>query len=347
MSHIGVVLQGGGALGAYECGALTRLYEEDWFRPDTVSGVSIGAINAATLVGSKSDNPIDALTALWDRLSMQSSPFVPAPLQRMSSYFGNPSFYRPRVDYFAMPYWTSLYDVSPIRETLGDLVSFEKINASRQRLIVTATNIETGAISVFDNSDPEHPFTIEHVLASGSLPPSFPPTRIDDGYYWDGGLFDNTPLGPVIEAFPKEQSADNRLIVINLFPSHRELPTNLGEVSNRSLELIFSNKIHGDVQTTRKVNEYIEVVDAIDQALGADSPVRKLPGYRRLQQYKLVNDIIYITNRRESESGSASDFSRDTIQRRKEAGYRDADAVLTRYDAHRAESGGLYREAVG
>ncbi len=328
MMQRGLVLQGGGALGAYELGALSYLYREAHFRPDIISGVSIGAITAAVLVGSRDDDPVLTLERIWERF--ETVPLLPMPdfAERFIALYGNRSFFRMRTDYLTMPFWTNFYDTRPLKETLDEFISFDRINAGGQHLLLTATNVETGRIEVFDNRSGGTPITADHVLASGSLPPGFPMTEIRGSFYWDGGLFDNTPLGPVIEAFDSDPGTEKQLVVINLFPSAGRIPANMQDVFDRMFEMIFSNKLHGDVEMMRKVNEYVEVADAVERALAADSPIRNMPGYRRLMKYKLINSIIHITNEDPELVSGPFDFSRESIKRRKEAGYRDARAAF-------------------
>jgi predicted acylesterase/phospholipase RssA len=323
MTQTGLVLQGGGALGAYELGALKRLYEEAHFQPGVVSGVSIGAITAATLVGSRGD-PIETLERLWRTLTIPSSPLVPRTAQRFLSLFGNVNFFRMRTDYINEAVWTSFYDTSPLRATLEEFIDFDKIRRSAVKLFVTATNVATGSIEVFDNGT----ITVDHILASGALPPGFPMVEINHNDYWDGGLFDNSPLGPVIEHLDPSPSVAKQIIVINLFPAHGPIPGNMLDVLDRVFAITFSNKFRSDVDHAQEVNEYIEVVQAIDDALPPDHPVRKLPGYARLKQYTLVNDIIYIENSSPEIVFAPFDFSKSSIKARIDAGYRDADAAL-------------------
>jgi predicted acylesterase/phospholipase RssA len=323
MAQTGLVLQGGGALGAYELGALKRLREEEDFQPGVVSGVSIGAITAVTFVGAKGD-PIEALEGLWRKFTMPSSPFVPRTAQRFLALFGDAGFFRPRTDYIDGAVWTSFYDTSPLRNTLEEFVDFEKIRRSPVKLFVTATNVATGRVEVFDN----HNITPDHVLASGALPPGFPMVEIGHNYYWDGGLFDNSPLGPVIEHMDPDPNVPKQIVVINLFPARGPIPGNMLDVLDRVFEITFSNKFRSDVDQANKVNEYIDVVNAIDEALPADHPVRRLPGYERLKQYTFVHDIIYIENDNPEIVFAPFDFSAKSIEARVHAGYRDAEAAL-------------------
>ncbi len=331
MKQIGLVLQGGGALGAYEMGALQRLYREPDFQPDVISGVSIGAINAAAVVGAKTSDPLKTLEKIWKRFEVVGPQYLPEDWRRMLSLFGNPSFFRMRLDLINAPSWTSFYDTSPLRETLTEYIDFDKINESPQRLLLTAINIRTGSIEVFTNhpQNGSAPITVEHVMASGSLPPGFPMTQIQGECYWDGGLFDNTPLAPVIEAMDSGPEVLKQLIVINLFPARGAVPRTMLDVNDRMFEMIFSNRLQADVDTARQVNEYVEAIDAIERSLPRNSPVRQLPGFKRLLAYKLIDHILYITNEDPEVVSGPFDFSPESIGRRAAAGFRDADRALS------------------
>ena len=194
-----IAFQGGGALGAYSLGVLRYLYEsEPGFRPSYVSGVSIGAFTAAILA-SAPEQPLHRLEQFWAELSIADLPFVPRWLEGNLSAFGNPAFYRPRMDYFDFANWTSYYDLSPIRATLERYVDLGRIARGEVKLAVTATDIASGEVVSFSNTDASKPLTLEHVIASGSLPPGFPPTVIENRAYWDGGLFSNTPLSALFD----------------------------------------------------------------------------------------------------------------------------------------------------
>lgn len=329
MLQTALVLQGGGALGAYEFGAVKRLYEVPGFAPDVIAGVSIGAINAAVLVGARGD-PVETLEAMWERFAVISPPLIPDAAEQFLSLFGNLSLFRMRYDFLNALNWTSFYSTEPLRRALDEFVDFEKIRRSRTRLLVTATDIESGAPRVFDNHDPatRADLSAEHIVASAALPPAFPITHIDDRSYWDGGLFSNTPLGPVIDRLDTDPKIRKRIVLVNLFPARGRVPRNMLGVLDRVYELLFACRLRWDIDAVHRVNEFVKAVDAIDAALPADSPIRALPGFRRLGQYKLVRDVIVIENQAEELVFAPFDFSRNAIDRRIEAGYSDADRVM-------------------
>lgn len=328
MKQTGIVLQGGGALGAYELGVLKRLYENIEFSPSIVSGVSIGAINAVALIGAK-NHPIQTLEAIWDEFAVFSNLMLSEHLDSYLALLGNQAFFHLRTDYWSLPYWTSFYFTNPLQQLLLKYIDFEKVNKSPIHLILTATDVETGKIKIFENQGNERTeITPLHVLASGSLPPGFPMTTINDKNYWDGGLFENTPLSPVLENLDPDPNVEKQIIVVNLFPSLGNIPTNMIEVFDRIFEIIFSNKIRFNKELTEKVNEYIEVINEIEKIIPLNSPIKQLPGYKRLINYKYIQNITYIENSDNEEVIAPFDFSRKTIQRRIEAGYRDASQIL-------------------
>jgi NTE family protein len=330
MKHLGLVLQGGGALGAYEAGALERLLEEPHFQPTIISGVSIGAINAAALAGAKNNNPVKTLHELWKRFTVKSPlPAIDNTVNQMMAIWGNNGFFSMRNDYFDLPHWTSFYDISPLRETLEDLIDFEKINSGKKRLLITATNVGTGAIEIFRTC--ENKITAEHIIASGSLPPGFPPTKINSNYYWDGGLFNNTPLSPVINEFPETED-QLKIIVVNLYPAAGKLPANMLDVFGRSVEIIFSNKTLNDSKRVGKINELLKLFAQLDKKLKAQkSTIRESKEYENvlnfINRYKAVR-ILNITHDEAEQVYSSFDFSAESIKKRWENGYEDTNLSL-------------------
>ena len=258
-----IAFQGGGALGAYAFGALKHIYRsEPGFRPSCVSGVSIGAFTAA-IVASHPDDPIGKLQAFWDDLTVLHSAFLPPAAEKFLAYFGNSAFYWPRLDYFRLPFWTNIYDLSPIKRTLERYIDFHRIAQGDVKLVVTATDIKVGEIVEFTNDDRAKPITMDHLIASGSLPPSYPAKEIGDQSYWDGGLFDNTPLSSLLQQVSPGDAATTRVIVINLFPTEGAIPKNMLEVFDRMTELQFANKTEKDVALARRINALVAVIEKL------------------------------------------------------------------------------------
>jgi predicted acylesterase/phospholipase RssA len=321
-------------MGAYEHGALTRIYEDrrEHLRPDIVCGVSIGAVNAAALAGYRRD-PIETLDRIWDRLCLVPLPFVSGPEERLRALFGNPNFFRMRNDYFLSPFWTHYYDVDPLKRLLQDVIDFERIQRKETGLVVTATDIETGEPVEFSNDSKKEPFTVDHILASCSLPPGFPMTRVGDGYYWDGGLFNNTPLSSAVKRLKDSKDDSRDLIIINLFPNKGKLPGNMLDVFDRMIEIIFSNKFAFDNEILDLKNDLAYLLEEIDKAPRDNEAIRKIRNlkcYEGLSKYVHIRKSIVIQNEEDEMVFSPFDFSSRSLKRRYEAGYRDADNKLSR-----------------
>ena len=248
-----LVLQGGGALGSYQAGAYEGLVKHG-LEPEWIAGISIGAINAAIIAGNLPENRVSKLRSFWDKLSsgLQGASLLPGHQGRslfneMSSLtaalFGIPGFYKPRLvsPLFSWPGSAgalSFYDTTPLRETLNELVDFELLNSGKIRLSIGAVNVRSGNFKYFDTSTEK--LGVEHIMASGALPPGFPPVLIDGEYYWDGGIVSNTPLFHVIDTANR---ADNLCIYqIDLFAARGQIPKTIMEAAEREKEIRFSSR---------------------------------------------------------------------------------------------------------
>jgi predicted acylesterase/phospholipase RssA len=318
-------LQGGGALGAYELGVARALYSDPARIPDLLAGVSIGAITAALLARPRNGDPLGALEAFWKKVALPANFLLPQ-FRPYASLFGDPAFFRPRFDLFALPFWTSVYDTEPLRATLAELIDEAALadRSARPRLLLTATDIEAGQITPFDSE--EVSLTLDHILASGSLPPNFPMTRVNGKTYWDGGIFDNTPLGAVIGRMnPHREAKDERqIIVVNLFPNEGSIPRNMAEVGQRFLNLLFANKTKSDLKLLKRFNDVAALIDLIE----SDDRWQDLRETGQFidanKGYIAVPDIVEITHSAPAEGSSSGNFSPDAIAALAEQGERDA-----------------------
>jgi NTE family protein len=321
-----LVMQGGGALGAYELGAARRLFKEEAFAPDIIAGVSIGAITAVLL--ARPAPGLKPLEAFWQRVTV-STPFLPAFFRPYASALGDPNFFVPRVDYYTLPNWTSLYDTEPLRQTLSQLVDLRALADPKAApgLLVSATDVEAGQIEYFYSR--EKGLTLDHIVASGSLPPSFPMTVIGDKTYWDGGLFDNTPLGAVLDRLDNATGADLAIYVVNLFPNEAPVPRNMQEVAVRTQNLQFANRTLEDVKMLRRIDEVAALMEALENLPGGN-PLKNDPAYQAVakRHYVRVPRIISITRPEQVLGFGGSDFSPETIEERAKEGYKQTDAAL-------------------
>ncbi len=212
-----LVLQGGGALGAYQVGAYQALHESG-IEPDWVIGTSIGAVNAALICGNELAHRLDRLDAFWGQVKRKG--FGPSPLDpfaiagmlgTMNTVLrGIPSFFTPNLAAWrGSRAGTSIeqacyYSTAPLRETLQELIDWKYLGDGPTRLTVGAVNVCSGAMRYFDTRDEK--LALDHVMASGALPPAFGAVRIDGEPYWDGGIYSNTPIEAVLDDKPRRDS---------------------------------------------------------------------------------------------------------------------------------------------
>lgn len=331
------ILQGGGAFGAFECGAIQALQGRG-VTPDVVAGVSIGAFNGAIMAGNP-DNPAEALEAFWQELATDTAFTNDEATRRLMAsqqiaMFGLPGFFEPR---WLNPWqhfgqsptdWLSLYDFSSASTLLSKYVDFTSLKNSPIRLMVTAVDVQTSEVVLFDSYLDE--LTVDHIMASGSLPPAFPWVTIDGRHYWDAGIVSNSPLQPVLD---RVGANGKHIYMIDLFPGHREkLPESLLEVSARREEIIFSDRLkHNDNQHDLIAN-YHQLVTELMTQLPEESARRlsREPLYMQLMGNAMPNRSIRITRHSDPDhpAPKAYDFSRATIAQLIEDGRLTVDEVL-------------------
>jgi NTE family protein len=351
----GLVLQGGGALGAYEVGAVEYLYERG-MECAIVTGASAGAVNAAVLAGA-TQYPPRVLRKLWEKIAVDSPipflpkipvPFLPQWLTRLwFSYIPSlvvPGMYRPRLDVWNLPDWT--YIAKPtIGKTLKDLVDEDLVDWAQvrdprhMRLTVSASGVEDGTVSYFTNIpadklphplEPEYQpvrFGIEHVLASGSFPGGFPWTTIRNRAYWDGGLTDNTPLKPILDNLTAREAASMPIYMIDVNVAAAPRPANVYGVSQRMLELLVSNRLRSDLDTAASYTRFISLLKQADKQLPKDAKVRDDRDWEKAMDYHYFPHI-HLIDMKKPAGDSPGDFSRQSILRRISAGYDQTRAAL-------------------
>jgi NTE family protein len=335
---VGLVLQGGGALGSYQAGVYEALASSEYL-PDWVAGISIGSINAAIIAGNAPEHRVPRLRNFWDDITATTKmwPAVPAgPLaawQNQASalttvMFGQPGFFTPRSpqDWFSPDNCVSYYTTSALKQTLERYVDFDRINSARDmRLSVGAVNVRTAQFSYFDSEK----MTIrpEHVMASGALPPAFPPVEIDGERYWDGGLFSNTPLQYMVDYSPRR----SRLIFqVDLFPAHGCRPDNLDEVNEREKDVRYSSRTRLTTDMLREKHDVRHAINELHKLLPPD--IANTEQAKRLYEYACVTemDIVQLIYRPSEPQGALKDFQfgRTTMEARWQQGLSDAQTTL-------------------
>jgi NTE family protein len=321
-----LVFQGAGAVGAYHLGAYRRL-QEAGIRPDIVTGVSVGAITAAVVVGSRSGDPLRELDAIWREFTV-GGPFLPSEAGKAISTVVNFGMYRPRLDIWTAPTWTAFLSTDPLRSTLARHVEFDSLNDSPIAFATSAVDVETGRIEYFRNRGGCY-VSLDDVVASASLPPGFPMTEIDGKSYWDGGLFDRTPLQPAIDFFDRGPDIRRRLIVVAPLAPAGKAPTNFNEVSERLVELQFASRMSAELERLRCRNALIEIVRDLEPEV-QQRFVTACEGSRGLEIQCYLDEIIHIGSSDPAVVSGSSDFSARAVRHRIEAGYADAGMVLDR-----------------
>ncbi len=335
MKQVAIVLLGTAALGAYEVGVLERFYRDREFEPAIISGVSIGAINAAVLAGAKGD-PIAALKNMWDDFTVASHPLIPDVAGQFLGLFSNQTFFDMRLDFMNLPYWTSFYSFDSLTRVIRKYVDFDKLNRAKgPRLVLTAANVETGGIEVFDSLETR--IGEEHIAAAASLPPGFPMIHIDKKSYWSGSPFNARPLGFLFERMEPSPEVEKHIFIVRPFRSQARAPENMPEVLNRIYDVILTGKLDRDIFAIEERNDFTELVDALDKSLPKNSAIRKMPGFERLTQYRKIHRLVVVDNANPVLTAAPLDFSHSSI------GFKDADLVLEG-DPHLAEHNGDRRK---
>lgn len=337
-----LVLQGGGALGAYQAGVYQAMHEHG-LTPDWVVGTSIGAINAALIAGNEHATCISRLKEFWnivakdDLFDMRK---VPDELRRLNIRLitndavvnGVRGFYSPRLfSPFVLnlpvpPEEASFYDISELGDTLRRLVDLHYLNApGGMRLSVGAVHINCGELAIFDS---EHQtLGINHVMASGSLPPGFPPVRVDEDTYWDGGLYSNTPLEVVLNDEPRVETL---CFMVDLWTGEGPEPTTLEQVQTRQKDVVYASRSRSHIETYLRMHKLRGLVralrDKVPPGLLSEEEAREIDELGAETTMHIVE--LQYAGRDWQMASKDINFSRGSIEWRWEQGYQDALRVI-------------------
>ncbi|HZC94897.1 MAG TPA: patatin-like phospholipase family protein [Bradyrhizobium sp.] len=351
--RIALILSGGGALGSYQAGVYQALAERN-LHPDWVAGISMGAVNAALIAGNPPERRVDRLREFWETVSGPPSGVryfaglkIHDSFRRVVIYgrsvdallAGVPGLFKLRVP---PPYLypnanleaLSYYDVAPLKSTLERLVDFDLINAGATRFSACAVNVRTGNAVRFDSTT--YRICPEHVMASGSLPPSLPTIKIAGEYYWDGGLVINTPLQWVLDTPPRK---DTLAFQVDLWSARGDLPRNFVESEAREKDILFSS--------TRMATDQFKKVQILRRAaakLMAKMP-KELPQTPEAETLaaeaneKVYNIIQLIYRKNYAGNFKDYEFSRRTMEEHWRSGYNDAVRTLRHPEVLRRPNG--------
>ena len=336
---VALVLQGGGALGAYQVGAFQAL-DEAGYVPEWFAGTSIGAINASIMAGNPPAARLAKLEEFWATIC-RSLP-VAAPLEGLprrvfnawsawqTMALGQPGFFTwNSVSPWLAPPGTdaaiSVYDTRELRGTLERVVDLDRINRRDVRLSLGAVEIESGRQVYFDNS--RQKIGYEHIMASGALPPAFPPIEVDGAWYWDGGIVSNTPLDVIIDELPRRSTL---CFMVDLFDSMGPLPQVMEDVEARRKDIMYASRSDRSIEAHRQMHNLRRAIMALWNQL--PPAAQKDPHLNELADLGCVTTMHIVRLVHRSEPGELAskdyEFSADSVREHRAAGYRDAIAML-------------------
>jgi NTE family protein len=357
--QIVLVLQGGGALGAYQAGVYQAMHDAG-IEPDWVIGTSIGAINASLIAGNAPDKRIIRLREFWRRMDRglasdlvsQTPIFGPAMANFMTMAQGLRGFFAPNPLAFAGMHApmgadkAAYYSTAELEKTLSELVDFDLVGQSKPRLTVGAANVRTSEMRYFDSR--EEALNVKHILASGALPPAFPAVRIGDEHFWDGGILSNTPVEAVFDDIPRKNSL---IFAVHIWNPRGETPTTIGQVLNRHKELQYSSRAANHIRRQQQMHQLRHVVAQLGRAIPED---QQTPEIRNLIEHGCLVRMHVVRLLAPAVAGEDQfkdiDFSSAGIRARWDAGYVETTRTLASApweQMYGEEDGFLLHEASG
>ncbi|RUW38022.1 MULTISPECIES: patatin-like phospholipase family protein [unclassified Mesorhizobium] len=334
-----LVLQGGGALGAYQAGVYQALVEGG-IEPDWVIGTSIGAINAALIAGNEPQDRLPRLREFWDGVSRSSPIDEFFRMMVPSNIFANmgtltrgiPGFFEPNpsalfgINREVGVENASYYSTDPLKRTLGNLVDFDYLNRRHTRLTVGAVNVNTSELRYFDSS--QMPLSAAHIMASGALPPAFPAVCINGEPYWDGGVYSNTPIEVVLDARPRR---DALIFAVNMWQPRGSEPKSIWQVMGRQKDLQYASRGRSHVARQEQLHRLRHVVREMGKLVPEER--RDDPMFKELASYgcpSVMHLVRLLSPRLHGEDHTKDiDFTRSGIRTRWQAGYEHGQRVLS------------------
>ncbi|MCE4535760.1 patatin-like phospholipase family protein [Pelomonas sp. P7] len=335
-----LVLQGGGALGAYQVGVYEALHDAG-IEPDWVIGTSIGAINAALIAGNPPERRMDRLNAFWRHVEQPVTTAGPLDWLGMGNWVANMTTVMRGIPAFFEPSMAALrgmranlgvesaayYSTEPLRGTLAELVDFESLQDGPTRLTVGAVNACSGAMRYFDSQ--YEPLCVEHVMASGALPPAFPAVRIEGEPYWDGGLYSNTPIEAVLD---DRRRRDSLIFAVNVWHQTAPEPESIWQVLGRQKDIQYASRADSHIARQKQIHRLRHVIRQLTQQLPASKQAD--PAIKELASWgcgTTMHVAHLLAPRLEGEDHTKDiDFTPAGVKARREAGYADTLRMIER-----------------
>jgi NTE family protein len=335
-----LVLQGGGALGAYQVGVYQALHEAG-IEPSWVIGTSIGAINGAIIAGNPPEKRLDKLTRFWDLMQARHKQGIGAWWPAMAAFLATAGTYSKGIDGFFAPnphaVWgmhtplsaelAAFYSTAPLYDTLTELTDFDYINAKHGRLTLGAVNVQSGAMHYFDSR--KQTLSARHVMASGALPPAFPAVNIDGEMYWDGGIYSNTPIEVVLDDKPRRNSL---IFSANVWHPTGPEPKTIWQVIGRQKDIQFASRVDSHVQRQQQIHKMRHIIRDLAKHVPAEK--RDDPHVKKLMAYgcaTVMHVVPLLAPRINGEDHTKDiDFTPAGITARWNAGYADTRRAIER-----------------
>jgi len=332
-----LVMQGGGALGAYQGGVYQALHEAG-IEPDWVIGTSIGAINGSIIAGNDIADRLGRLREFWSRITRPPSAWGTFSTQienltngLATTLAGVPGFFTPNL----ATAWgleaqvgveqAAVYTVEPLKELLPSLVDVELLNSGKPRFTVGLVNVQSGQPRYFDSRD--EPIGLAHVIGSSALPPSFPAVRIDGEAYWDGGVYSNTPVEAIFDDNPRKNSV---VFAVQIWHTRGPEPESVMQVINRQKDIMFASRSKSHIMRQAQIHQLRHVIRELVRMLPAEK--RRTPEVKALAGYGCgtVMHLVEINAGRLDGEGYSRDidFSQAAIHARWQAGYADTRRMI-------------------
>ena len=335
-----LVLQGGGALGAYQVGVYQALHERG-IEPDWVIGTSIGAINAALIAGNRPEDRLQRLHAFWDRVEHAAPNHGLRLWPGLDNLFSNlntvsrgiPNFFSPNPAAWAGTQAkvgveaASYYITAPLHDTLTSLVDFDLLAERGTRLTVGAVNVRSGRMRYFDNRD--EVLGPEHVMASGALPPAFPAVRVDGEPYWDGGIYSNTPIEAVLDDKPRR---DSLIFAVSMWQPTGPEPESIWQVMGRQKDIQYASRADSHIERQKQIHHLRHIIRQI--ARKVPSSQRDTPEMRELASWGCGTTMHVMRLQAPLLDGEDHtkdiDFTPTGVRARWQAGYADTLRMIDR-----------------
>jgi NTE family protein len=335
-----LVLQGGGALGAYQLGVYSAMHGAG-LEPDWVIGTSIGAINAAIIAGNPPADRMDRLNDFWRRIEHRGPNSTLPDWWGIGSAMANasmvmhgvPSFFKPNPQAWRGTKTSvgiesaSYYSTEPLRKTLAELVDFKFLCACHTRMTVGAVNASSGAMRYFDSRN--EPLAVDHILASGALPPAFGAVRIDGEPYWDGGIYSNTPIEAVLDDVPRR---DSLIFAVNVWHQNAPEPDSIWDVLARVKDVQYASRADSHILRQKQIHRLRHVIRELAKELPtarqSNRAVRELSAWGCGTTVHVAHMLA--PRLKDEDHMKDIDFTATGIRQRRDAGYADTVRMIER-----------------